>query len=174
MERIGLFYDSDTGTTKRAAKAVKAHFDDLEMTAPIPAETATAEEVLGFRHLVFGLPTIGIGNMPAGWTRLLARLEDADLSGRTVALFGLGDQLCYGDSYVDAMGDLADFLASRGAKLVGAWPAEGYECAASRARRNGSFVGLALDEDNQPDRTPDRIAAWAAALRREFGLPDRA
>jgi len=173
MERIGLFYDSDTGTTKRVAKAIKAQFDDLEMAAPMPAGTAAGEDVLAFRHLVFGLPTIGIGNMPAGWVRLLAQLEDAEFDGRSVALFGLGDQLCYGDSYVDAMGDLADFLTARGARLVGGWPAEGYECEASRALRGGRFVGLALDEDNQPDRTPDRLSAWTAALRREFGLPAR-
>ncbi|MGE4528153.1 MAG: flavodoxin [Rhodospirillaceae bacterium] len=171
MERIGLFYDSDTGTTKRVAKAIKALFDDREMDAPVSAGAATAEQVLACRHLVFGLPTVGVGDMTDGWERLLRLLEDADLSGRTVALFGLGDQLCYGDSYVDAMGDLADFLTARGAKLVGAWPAAGYECTASRARRNGCFVGLALDEDNQPDQTPDRISSWVSIIRPAFGLP---
>jgi flavodoxin I len=36
--------------------------------------------------------------------------------------------------------------------------------------KNGKFVGLALDEDNQSDLTDERIKAWVTALKKEFAL----
>jgi len=53
---------------------------------------------------------------------------------------------------------------------VGYWPADGYDFTESKALRDGKFVGLALDEDNQSDLTDERIKAWVAQLKPEFGL----
>ena len=33
--------------------------------------------------------------------------------------------------------------------------------------RDGKFVGLALDETNEDDRTAERIAAWVETLKKE-------
>ena len=33
--------------------------------------------------------------------------------------------------------------------------------------RDGKFVGLALDETNEDDRTAERIAAWGETLKKE-------
>jgi flavodoxin I len=35
---------------------------------------------------------------------------------------------------------------------------------------NGEFVGLALDEDNQPELTEKRIKEWTAKLKTLFNL----
>ena len=37
----------------------------------------------------------------------------------------------------------------------------------SEAVRDGKFVGLALDETNEDDRTAERIAAWVETLKKE-------
>lgn len=170
MARIGLIYGSDTGTTKRVAKTIKALFDDDTMSAPIDAGRATAEEVLAYNYLILGTPTVGVGEIPADWEDLMGRLDGADFSGRTVAVFGLGDQFGFSDSFVDAIGEVAEFFAERGAKVVGQWSTEGYEFEASQAVRNGHFAGLALDEDNQSDRSAARIGAWLGQIAGEFGI----
>lgn len=170
MARIGLIYGSDTGTTKRVAKRIKALFDDDTMSQPIDAGRATAEEVMAYDFLIVGTPTVGVGEIPADWEDLMSRLDGADLSGRTVAVFGLGDQFAYSDSFVDAVGEVAEFFAERGAKVVGQWPVEGYEFEASQAVRNGHFAGLPLDEDNQPDRTAARLGAWLGQIAGDFGI----
>jgi len=41
------------------------------------------------------------------------------------------------------------------------------ECVASKAIRDGKFVGLACDEDNFYDETDKRIAAWTEQLKSE-------
>jgi flavodoxin I len=51
---------------------------------------------------------------------------------------------------------------------VGRTSTDGYTYDSSEAEDAGTFLGLALDEDNQPDQTQDRIANWVAALEREL------
>ncbi len=53
---------------------------------------------------------------------------------------------------------------------MGQWPTEGYDFDASKAVKNGQFVGLALDEDNQSELTESRITTWVAQLKIAFGV----
>jgi len=48
--------------------------------------------------------------------------------------------------------------------------ADGYTHTASAAQRGDKFVGLALDEMNEADKTADRIAAWTAQVKAEAGV----
>ena len=94
------------------------------------------------------------------------RLNEAfDLSGRKVAVFGTGDSVGFADTFANALGILADKAVERGATLVGQVPAVGYAAVESLAVRDGNFVGLALDDTNEAEQTPDRIAAWAKVLQ---------
>ncbi|WP_459782808.1 flavodoxin domain-containing protein, partial [Photobacterium sp. R1] len=79
------------------------------------------------------------------------QLDGLTLTGKTVALFGLGDQEGYTEWYLDAMGMLHDQLLPTGAQFVGYWPNQGYNFEASKALTEDKsfFVGLALDEDSQ-------------------------
>ena len=57
--------------------------------------------------------------MKAG-KNFLPKLESADFSGKTVAIYGLGDQVGYAHEFVDAMAELYEFMGGWGAKEVGA------------------------------------------------------
>ena len=79
--------------------------------------------------------------------------------------FGLGDQIGYPEYYLDAMGMLAEQLGAQGATFVGEWPSADYKFASSKAlKANGNFIGLALDEDSQPEKTQERLEAWVAQV----------
>ena len=43
-----------------------------------------------------------------------------------------------------------------------------YDFSESKAVKNGKFVGLAIDEDNQSDLTEERVKTWVAQIKREF------
>ncbi len=43
----------------------------------------------------------------------------------------------------------------------------------SRALKQGAFVGLPLDLENQEDRVGDQIALWVDQLKRELDLQHR-
>ncbi|MBN2831735.1 MAG: flavodoxin domain-containing protein, partial [Campylobacterales bacterium] len=97
-----------------------------------------------------------------------SHLKSADLKGKTVALFGMGDQESYGSDYVSGMRQIYDVVVEKGANVIGAWEDQGYAYEHSASIIDGKFVGLALDEDNQSDLTDERIASWCAQLNTEL------
>lgn len=179
MSRIGLFFASSTGNTRRIAKAIKKQYDDDTMADALNVNKATAELVAGYSYLIFGTSTLGGGQLPGlstdcmggGWEEFLPQLRDVDFSGKTVALFGLGDQNKYPDEFVDAMGEIYQFVVARGAKVVGRWAADDYDFISSKALVEDEFVGLVLDQENQKLLTDTRLAAWLKQIAPEFGLP---
>jgi flavodoxin I len=160
MKTVKVIYGSTTGNTERAAQRIAAVLGGSAVPVG-QAEPADFEAEL----LVLGTSTWGLGDLQDDWVAGLAKLGASSLRDRTVALFGVGDQLGYSTTYVDGMGELYDFVQARGARVVGRWPTDGYRHDASKAVREGAFVGLALDEDNDPSLTEARIAKWCEALR---------
>ncbi len=179
MARIGLFFASSTGNTRRIAKAIKKRYDDDTMAEALNVNKATPELFAGYSHLILGTSTLGAGVLPGlstdcmggGWEEFLPRIEHLDLSGKTIALFGLGNQEKYPDEFVDALGILYQFLKVRGARIVGTWPADDYDFIASKALVKGDFVGLVLDQENQKLLTDARVDAWLRTIAGEFALP---
>ena len=45
---------------------------------------------------------------------------------------------------------------------------EGYDYYFSLADKDGTFIGLVLDDHNQEDLTDERILKWVKQLKREF------
>ena len=178
MARIGLFFGSNTGKTRKVAKMIKKRFDDASMADPLNVNRATPEDLAQYSFLILGTPTLGEGLLPGlsadceneSWEEFLPKLQDLDFSGKTVAIYGLGDQVGYAEEFLDAMIVLYDFVIERGAKVVGAWPSEGYEFSHSEAVVDGKFVGLALDLDNQSGLTEQRLEAWLQSIAADFDL----
>lgn len=169
MAKIGLFYGSTTGNTKDAATQIRTAFgNDIVTVASIAG--ATAEDLNRFEVLILGTSTWGFGDWQDDWAAFQRELAQVKWSCKQVALFGLGDQYGYPDTFVDAMGLLHDVVAARGAQVVGAWEGQGYDFESSCAHRDGRFVGLALDADNQSEMTGPRIREWVQGLRGELGL----
>ena len=121
--------------------------------------------------LSIACPTWNVGELQSDWESFYDdQLDNIDFSGKKVAYFGEGDQIGYPDTFQDAMGILEEKISELGGETVGYWSTEGYEFSDSKALRDGKFVGLALDEDNQSELTEERIKAWVAQLKTEFGL----
>jgi flavodoxin I len=126
------------------------------------------EELFSFEFLILGTSTWDIGRLQPNWEQFLPWFIPGSLRGKKVALFGLGDQGSYPDTFVDGLGILADVTESAGATLVGHWPVGGYLFAESLAERGDLFTGLVIDEDCQPELTPDRIIEWTSILRKKI------
>ena len=95
--------------------------------------------------------------------------SEIDFTNKTIALFGLGDQYVYADYFVDGVGIIGEVVINNGGKIIGKWSTEGYEHTESKAEiEEGVFLGLALDEDNQPELTDKRIETWIKQITEEF------
>jgi flavodoxin I len=158
---------------------IKKRFDDAIMADALNVNKATAELIGSYSYLIFGTSTLGGGQLPGlstdcmggGWEEFLPQLKDVDFTGKTVALFGLGDQDKYPDEFVDALGEIYYFVVARGAKVVGNWPADDYDFISSKALIEGDFAGLVLDQENQKMLTDTRVDEWLKIIAPEFGLP---
>lgn len=164
MKKTGIFYGSTTGTTESVARLIadKLGIAPADVHEVTQLDTALAES---YEALILGTSTWGDGELQDDWYDGLKVLQGAHLSGKIVALFGCGDSESYSDTFCDAMGLLYEGLKDSGCTFVGAVDDSDYTYSASVAAADGKFVGLALDDVNESDRTDDRVSAWAAQLQ---------
>ena len=153
-KNIKIIYGSSTGNTRRAAETIAARLGAATVINVAEAGPDDFKADL----LILGSSTWGLGELQDDWISGIAMLDSMDLAGRKVAVFGLGDQSGFADTFVDAMGILADKAEERGASIIGQTPSSGYMHSSSAAEKDGHFCGLALDESNEPEKTPERIA----------------
>jgi len=169
MHKIGIFYGgSHKGSTYKAAQSMVKHFgnDHAEMHN---VSDATQSDLEKYQYLILGTSAWGIGEMHQDWERFIDVLVEANLADKKIALFGLGDQIEYPESFVDGMGTVFCRLPNK-ENVVGYWPTKGYSFYFSSAEKDGKFVGLALDEDSQPELTGERITKWVDQLKSELNL----
>ena len=167
MSKTAIIYSFNTKKTGKIATQVQERFNapDIDMQN---AEDITEEGFLAYDRIIMGVPTWFDGELPNYWDEFVPALEDMDLSGKKIALFGLGDQKGYPENFLDGVGIMAGILEAQGATLVGFTSIEGYEFEASRALRENQFTGLAIDYENQGSMNKQRIAAWVEQLKNEF------
>jgi flavodoxin I len=168
MNKSGIFYSfNSTKTAKAAEKIIEAFGSDMNLV-PVNAEVMTEELFLSFTNIILGVPTWFDGELPNYWDEFVPALEDLNLTGKTVAIYGLGNQVEYPENFGDAVGILGELVQERGAKLVGFTSTEGYAFESSRAVVGDQFMGLILDQENQARQSKDRISTWVKDIKSQF------
>jgi len=163
MANVKVIFGSTTGVTESAAAEIAAAFG----VQAINVAGATAEDFQA-DLLILGSSTWGLGELQDDWAAKIGLLEHAELKGKLVAVFGMGDQSGFSDTYCDAMGILARTAKAQGATLIGRTPSEGYGHSSSAAEEDGMFCGLALDDNNESEKTSSRICAWVETLKQHL------
>jgi flavodoxin I len=172
--KTSLIYGPKGGSTEKAAKicrkALKLDKEDVRYVKDVDPGFFEA-----YGLIIFGIPTIGRDTWNQdykndGWDVFIANVGEYKLKGKKVAIFGLGNQVLYGDYFVDAIGRLAGKLEAAGAEIIGKVPTDGYDFTASVALRDGMFLGLPIDEDTQAELTEERITNWVAQLKKDAGM----
>lgn len=171
MSKIGIFFGSSGGVTRAVAEKLEELFDGADLI-DMEEDFDDVEQMLEYDILLLGSSTWGQGDPQRDWVDPLYEIEsdDVDFSGKTIALFGAGDQETHGEHFVSALGKMYDLFSARGAKLVGSFPTDGFTYEFSLAEKEGKFVGLPIDDVNQADLTDERVEKWAAGVKAELGL----
>lgn len=167
MKKIGLFYSFNTKKTSKVAEQISENYTDADIDM-VNVETVTSEQFLSYDNIICGVPTWFDGELPNYWDEFVPDIEDMDLRGKIIALYGLGDQKGYSENFLDGVGILGEIFENQGARLVGFTSVEGYTFERSRALRGDRFMGLAIDFENQSSIIPERISKWIEQLRTEF------
>ena len=166
MKKTLVVYGSSTGTCQDLAERIAKKLG-LPSDCVVDVAKLTNTQIADAEALLLGSSTWGDGELQDDWYDGLKTLKSAGLDGKTVALFGCGDSSSFSDTFCSAMGEIHDGLAATGCTFVGQVDASGYTYDDSAAESGGKFVGLALDEVNEDDKTDGRIDAWAAQLKNE-------
>lgn len=118
MDKTCVIYGSSTGTCQAIAEKIACKLGvagtDVYDVAGISAETVGA-----YKNLLLGTSTWGAGELQDDWYDGLEKLKGADLSGKTIALFGCGDCESYGDTFCGALAEIYEGLKGSGAKFEG-------------------------------------------------------
>ena len=156
MGKTIVVYGSSTGTCEAIAGIIA---EKLGVEA-INVSDLTADVIAENDNLLIGTSTWGAGELQDDWYDGVDTLKGADLSGKVVAVFGCGDSASYSDTFCGAMKELYDAAKAGGATVVGEVDIDGYTFDDSDAVVDNKFVGLALDDINEEDKTDGRIDAW--------------
>ena len=167
MNKTCIIYGSSTGTCQDLASRIAAKLG-VDNADVFDAGSISAEQLEGYQNLVLGTSTWGAGEMQDDWYDGVKAVKAANLNGKTVAIFGCGDSEDYSDTFCGGMGELYNAAKEAGAKVIGKVSTDGYTYDDSEAVVDGQFVGLALDEVNEDDKTDERIDAWVAAIKPEL------
>ena len=167
--KIGLFYGSTTCYTEIVAEKIQALIGadivKLNNIKQVPLAAMAQYDIL-----ILGLSTWDFGEIQEDWEAHWDDIAGVDLSGKIIAIYGMGDQIGYAEWFIDAVGMLHDAIAPQQPLRIGFWPTTGYDFIASKAlTADGTeFVGLALDDENQYEQTDERLNAWVSQILQEI------
>jgi len=155
------------------ADIVKEKMGD-KVSDPIEIGEVEPSALLEYEGFIVGAPTwhtgADVGRSGTAWDDVLDEIASMDLSGKPCAVFGLGDSVGYSDNFVDAIEEVHDSFAKAGCKMVGYTPTDDYVFDDSKSVRDGKFLGLPLDYDNEDDKADSRISQWVEQLSKEMAL----
>lgn len=165
---VALFYGSDTGNTE----AVTQDFVDLWTLTPLTVISADAMKVSDYDHhdvIIIGLSTWYDGDLQSDFEEFFDDFKTIDFTNKIVAIYGLGDQHGYAEYFVDGIGILAREVEANGGTIIGHWPCKDYDYESSKAQYTEElFYGLALDDDNEMHKTPERLRSWIDQITSEI------
>ena len=165
VKEIGLVYGSSTCYTEMAAEKIQQMLGENRVEL-INIRDADLSTFRNYQFLLFGIPTWDYGELQEDWDDRWDELDEIELNDVPCAIFGMGDQIGYPDWYQDAMGYLYYKLKALGAEPIGFWPNQGYEYKESKALTpdESMFLGLPLDDENQPELTDERLHEWLSTI----------
>ena len=165
--RIKLIYGSDTGNTELVTEDLVKLLGDVEVTT---VADLTPED-WDHDKFILGIPTWYDGELQSDWEDYFEEFKTIDFTNKTVAIFGLGDQLGYEEWFCDGIGILAEVIMENGGKVIGYTEKDdSYDLDETPKSLvdDDTFYGLCLDEDNQPHETTERLKNWIEQIKNEF------
>ena len=162
MKKIVIIYGSSTGTTQAVAEAIASRLDVKDV---FDVATITKGQVEPYDVLILGTSTWGDGELQDDWNDGINVIKSVNLAGKDVALFGCGDSMAYSDTFCNGMHLLKEELEGTGCNFIGGIPADGYSYSDSTAVEEGEFIGAAIDDNNEPEKTGERIDTWLASFK---------
>ncbi|WP_027853888.1 flavodoxin [Marinobacterium litorale] len=174
MSKIGIFFGTETGTTRLIAKKLYKILGSDIADKPVNVNRISPADLLQYDALILGTPSYGEGDIPGkgasgcfepNWEEFLAMMGRPDMKGKRIAMFGLGAQERYSERFASSLMALYQVFAGLGAEMIGEWSTEGYTFQYSASAIGDQFVGLVIDQRTQGMHTEERLQAWVDQIK---------
>ncbi len=170
MKKIALLYSPKGGSVEHVSTVFKEICK--EELSVLPIADFDVKKMNDYQSIILGCSTVGADSWGGAsqtndWEAFFHTIESENVSikDKVFAIYGLGNQVMYPDHFVDAIIELKQQLEKQGAKVIGECSPEGYEdFSESRSFIDGKFVGLPIDEDNEPELTEERVKNWLDSI----------
>ena len=165
--RIKLIYGSDTGNTELVTEDISKLLNEIEVTT---VADLTSED-WDHDKFILGIPTWYDGELQSDWEDYFDTFKEIDFTDKTVAIFGLGDQLGYDEWFCDGIGILAEVILKNGGRVIGYTDKDesyDFDTTPKSIIKDDVFYGLCIDEDNQAELTQDRLSKWVEQIKLEY------
>lgn len=174
MKKIILLYWGKGGNVEKAAQKVYNMFNK-EIIDMFDVVSFDINTINNYELMILGHSTIGAEDWQDAkpdneWNKLFRAIESKENIDIVATSFGLGDQVLYPDHFVDALGIYKEEMDKSNIKTIGHWPSFGYKFTDSDGEKDGFFYGLALDIDNEPELSDERIRDWTTEIKKEIGI----
>jgi flavodoxin I len=172
MKKKLLLYWSPRGNVEKAANLIYEQFDPSEIDM-INLEDFSVDDMKKYDGFIFGIATINAHTWREAepinkWSSFFIEADENDFIGKKFAFYGLGDQLLYPNNFVDALDFLNTEVKKKKGIVIGKWPISGYEFNETNGAKNGFFYGLALDQNQETGKSPERVEKWVKQIKKEF------
>lgn len=159
-KKVVIAYATNRGNTKVVAEKLA---EKIKGAVVVNIADTPVSELGAYDYLILGTSTIGRGEMLKPWKDKADELKALDFAGKTVALFGLGNQAYHGDTFAEGVSHLYELLDGK-VTIEGATSTEGYKFSESKSEVDGKFVGLLLDMDAEATAADAKIDNWLKSL----------
>ena len=165
MKKTIVVYGSTTGTCQEVAEQIaqKLGVSDVKNISDVGADM-----LADYDNLILGTSTWGSGELQDDWYDGVEMLKAADLSGKTIALFGVGDAEGYSDTFCGGIASIYEAVKDSVARLIGQVDTDTYTYDDSESVVDGKFVGLAIDSSESEGKTENRVDAWLDGIKSEL------
>ncbi len=172
MKKIVLLYWGKGGNVENTAKKVYDMFNP-EIIDMFDIVSFDASTLNSYKLMIIGHSTVGTDNWDDAtanneWNRFYRKLDGIGQINILATSFGLGNHILYPDHFVDNLGHYKNEMDKLNIKTIGKWSSVGYKFTNSDGEINGFFYGLALDVDNEPKQSEERIKNWTEEIKKEM------
>jgi flavodoxin I len=173
MSKTALFFSPEGGNVNSVANKL-GEIIGHDKVDIFPVKEVEKEDVIKYDQIILVGSTVGADHwdneiIVDEWTGFFKKIDGMSLEDKKVAIVGLGNCVLYPEHFADGMAVLYEKVAKHNAQIFGSVDSEEYDFTDSEAvNEDGTFCGLAIDEDNEEDLTPGRLEKWISILQADF------
>ena len=173
MSKTAIFFSPVGGNVNSVAIKL-AELIGNDKIDIIPVKEAGNEDVDKYNQIILAGSTVGADHwtnemLVDEWEEFFAKIGEYSFEKKKVAIVGLGNCVLYPEHFADGMADLYKRVTKQNAEVFGFFKAKEYDYTDSESvNEDGFFCGLAIDEDNEPELTTERLEKWIVLLEPDF------